>query len=165
MIISRLLPVRLMNFLPVLELMLLMLMRKTSSLGRQLVTMICGQKPFWRLQNWRKRMLVHGQRGLEEADIAIHLWGGPSFNEGLGSPIREEPPPYSSPAMQRFESFENPLALYDFTAGGDDELNLTAGEEVDIEYEVDGWFYVKKKRPGRDGKMAGLVPVLYVSQS
>lgn len=23
---------------------------------------------------------------------------------------------------------------------------------------------VKKKRPGRDGKMAGLVPVLYVSQ-
>lgn len=24
---------------------------------------------------------------------------------------------------------------------------------------------VKKKRPGRDGKMAGLVPVLYVSQS
>lgn len=101
--------------------------------------------------------------------------GGPSFNEGLGSPvsliashlsrflssdsvitsdsfnsyqIREEPPPYSSPAMQRFESFENPLvgrgsqsfgsqddervssgnpqhgtALYDFTAGGDDEVN------------------------------------------
>ncbi|XP_050374207.1 uncharacterized protein LOC126791775 isoform X2 [Argentina anserina] len=114
--------------------------------------------------------------------------GGPSFSEGLGSPIREEPPPYSSPATQRFESFENPLAgsqsfgsqddervssgnpqhgtaLYDFTAGGDDELNLTAGEEVDIEYEVDGWFYVKKKRPGRDGKMAGLVPVLYVSQS
>lgn len=116
--------------------------------------------------------------------------GGPSFSEGLGSPIREEPPPYSSPATQRYESFENPLAgrgsqsfgseddertssgnpqngtaLYDFTAGGDDELNLTAGEEVVIEYEVDGWFYVKKKRPGRDGKMAGLVPVLYVNQS
>ncbi|CAB4286456.1 unnamed protein product [Prunus armeniaca] len=116
--------------------------------------------------------------------------GGPSFSEGLGSPIREEPPPYSSPAAQRFESFDNPLAgrgsqsfesqdderissgnpqhgtaLYDFTAGGDDELNLTAGEDVEIEYEVDGWFYVKKKRPGRDGKMAGLVPVLYVNQS
>ncbi|KAB2623214.1 hypothetical protein D8674_025396 [Pyrus ussuriensis x Pyrus communis] len=116
--------------------------------------------------------------------------GVPSFSEGLGSPIREEPPPYSSPATQRYESFENPLAgrgsqsfgseddertssgnpqngtaLYDFTAGGDDELNLTAGEEVVIEYEVDGWFYVKKKRPGRDGKMAGLVPVLYVNQS
>ncbi|KAM1385091.1 hypothetical protein PS2_031253 [Malus domestica] len=116
--------------------------------------------------------------------------GGPSFSEGLGSPIREEPPPYTSPATQRYESFENPLAgrgsqsfgseddertssgnpqngtaLYDFTAGGDDELNLTAGEEVVIEYEVDGWFYVKKKRPGRDGKMAGLVPVLYVNQS
>ncbi|WVZ22953.1 hypothetical protein V8G54_001497 [Vigna mungo] len=56
-------------------------------------------------------------------------------------------------------------ALYDFTAGGDDELSLTAGEDVEIEYEVDGWFYVKKKRPGRDGKMAGLVPVLYVTQS
>ncbi|KAM1392504.1 hypothetical protein ACFX2I_020074 [Malus domestica] len=116
--------------------------------------------------------------------------GGPSYGEGLGSPIREDPPPYSSPVTQRFESFENPLAgggsqsfgshdderissgnlqhgtaLYDFTAGGDDELSLTAGEEVDIEYEVDGWFYVKKKRPGRDGKMAGLVPVLYVNQS
>jgi len=53
--------------------------------------------------------------------------------------------------------------LYDFTAGGDDELSLTTGEDVEIEYEVDGWYYVKKKRPGRDGKMAGLVPVLYVS--
>ncbi|KAL1096928.1 hypothetical protein V6Z11_D05G000400 [Gossypium hirsutum] len=111
-----------------------------------------------------------------------------SMHEGYGSPIREEPPPYTSP--ERYESFENPLAgrgshsfeskdddrmssgnpqfgtaLYDFTAGGDDELSLTTGEEVEIEYEVDGWFYVKKKRPGRDGKMAGLVPVLYVSQS
>ncbi|KAI4353006.1 hypothetical protein L6164_007205 [Bauhinia variegata] len=116
--------------------------------------------------------------------------GGPSIYESLVSPIREETSSYSSPGMQRFESFENPLAgrgsqsfgsqddeqvssgnmrfgtaLYDFTAGGEDELNLTAGEEVEIEYEVDGWFYVKKKRPGRDGKMAGLVPVLYVDQS
>lgn len=116
-------------------------------------------------------------------------FGGNSY-EGFNSPIREEPPPYSSPSHQRYESFENPLAghgsqsfgshdderissanrqhgtaLYDFTAGGDDELSLTSGEEVEIEYEVDGWFYVKKKRPGRDGKMAGLVPVLYVSQS
>ncbi|KAL6907590.1 hypothetical protein ACP4OV_002629 [Aristida adscensionis] len=102
--------------------------------------------------------------------------------------IREEPPSYSTSVLQRKESFENPLAgrggqsfgshddedgssgnpqfgkaLYDFTAGGDDELSLTAGEDVEIEYEVDGWYYVKKKRPGRDGKMAGLVPVLYVS--
>ncbi|KAI4332119.1 hypothetical protein L6164_017054 [Bauhinia variegata] len=116
--------------------------------------------------------------------------GGPLIYEGLGSPIREEASSYSSPGIQRFESFENPLAgrgsqsfgsqddqqvssgnmrfgtaLYDFTAGGEDELNLTAGEEVEIEYQVDGWFYVKKKRPGRDGKMAGLVPVLYVDQS
>ncbi|KAH9305325.1 hypothetical protein KI387_009729, partial [Taxus chinensis] len=105
---------------------------------------------------------------------------------------RSEPPSYESTIMQRSESFENPLAgtinqnfhsrdfdedeehienpqfgkaLYDFTAGGDDELNLTAGEEVEIKYEVDGWFYVQKKRPGRDGKMVGLVPVLYVSPS
>lgn len=109
---------------------------------------------------------------------------------GLDSPVRDEPPSYTASIMQRFESFENPLAgrgaqsfgsqdeeepasenpqfgkaLYDFTAGGDDELNLTAGEEVEIDYEVDGWFYVRKKRPGRDGKMAGLVPVLYVSSS
>ncbi|XP_062210700.1 uncharacterized protein LOC133912127 [Phragmites australis] len=103
--------------------------------------------------------------------------------------IREEPPSYSTSVLQRKESFEKPLAgrggrsfgshededkssgnpqfgkaLYDFTAGGDDELSLTTGEDVEIEYEVDGWYYVKKKRPGRDGKMAGLVPVLYVSQ-
>ncbi|KAE9614044.1 putative SH3 domain-containing protein [Lupinus albus] len=123
-------------------------------------------------------------------DKAASRGSGPSIYEGVGSPIREEPPPYSSPVTQRYGSFENPLAgngsqsfesqdderissgnpqfgsaLYDFTAGGDDELSLTAGEEVEIEYEVDGWFYVKKKRPGRDGKMAGLVPVLYVNQS
>uniref|UniRef100_A0A0D9VSA1 SH3 domain-containing protein n=1 Tax=Leersia perrieri TaxID=77586 RepID=A0A0D9VSA1_9ORYZ len=102
--------------------------------------------------------------------------------------IREEPPSYSTSVLQKRESFENPLAgrggrsigshededrssgnpqfgkaLYDFTAGGDDELSLTAGEDVEIEYEVDGWYYVKKKRPGRDGKIAGLVPVLYVN--
>ena len=101
-------------------------------------------------------------------------------------------PSYESTIMQRFESFENPMvgsgnqsfgshdleeeedraknpqfdkALYDFTAGGDDELNLTAEEEVEIEYEGDGWFYVRKKRPRRDGKMVGLIPVLYVSSS
>ncbi|KAK6235766.1 hypothetical protein SCA6_011103 [Theobroma cacao] len=122
--------------------------------------------------------------------------GGSRFNnpssmyEGLGSPIREEPPLYTSPGREQYESLENPLAgrgsqgfesqdddclssgnpqfgtaLYDFSAGGDDELSLTTGEEVEIEYEIDGWFYVKKKRPGRDGKMAGLVPVLYVSQT
>ncbi|XP_073289882.1 uncharacterized protein [Primulina huaijiensis] len=114
--------------------------------------------------------------------------GGSRYSayEGPGSPIREEPPPYSSPDHRRYESFENPLApgsrsfdegrassgapqfgkaLYDFTAGGEDELNLTADEEVEIEDEVDGWYYVRKKRPGRDGKMAGLVPVLYVSRS
>ncbi|XP_047970034.1 uncharacterized protein LOC125213496 isoform X1 [Salvia hispanica] len=111
--------------------------------------------------------------------------------ESPGSPIREEPPPYSSPDHRRYESFENPLAgsgsgsgsqsfsdgrpssgnpqfgtaLYDFTAGGDDELSITAGEDLEIEDEVDGWYSVKKKRPGRDGKLAGLVPVLYVTPS
>ncbi|KAL4325739.1 hypothetical protein GQ457_11G019800 [Hibiscus cannabinus] len=69
----------------------------------------------------------------------------PSMYEGYGSLIREEPPPYTSP--ERYDSFEKPLAghgshsfqsqdddrvssgnpqfgtaLYDFTAGGDDEL-------------------------------------------
>jgi len=112
----------------------------------------------------------------------------PSSHGASQQTIREEPPSYSTSVLQRKESFENPLAgrggrsfgshededkssgnpqsgkaLYDFTAGGDDELSLTTGEEVEIEYEVDGWYYVKKRRPGRDGKMAGLVPVLYVS--
>ncbi|XP_078427619.1 SH3 domain-containing protein isoform X2 [Wolffia australiana] len=113
--------------------------------------------------------------------------GSRSTYEGISSPVREEGPPSYSATMQRYGSFENPLArsgsqsfssrddestsqkprfgkaLYDFTAGGDDELDLAAGEEVEIEDEVDGWFYVKKKRPGRDGKLAGLVPVLYVN--
>ncbi|CAN6301447.1 unnamed protein product [Urochloa humidicola] len=112
----------------------------------------------------------------------------PSSHGASQQTIREEPPSYSTSVLQRKESFENPLAgrggrsfgshddedkssgnpqsgkaLYDFTAGGDDELSLTTGEEVEIEYVVDGWYYVKKRRPGRDGKMAGLVPVLYVS--
>lgn len=63
--------------------------------------------------------------------------------------IREDPPAYSPPHMQRYESFENPLAgrgsqsfgsqedrassgnpqygsaLYDFTAGGDDEVTCS----------------------------------------
>ncbi|GAB2250787.1 hypothetical protein Droror1_Dr00017037 [Drosera rotundifolia] len=136
--------------------------------------------------------------GSVETSISSHFGGlnypslfssRPSYGSSQSS-IREEPMSYKSPAIQRYESFENPLAvpdspgfgshddgrsssgnprlgtaLYDFTAGGDDELNLTAGEEVEIEYDVDGWFYVKKKRPGRDGKMTGLVPVLYISQS
>ncbi|KAH9805492.1 SH3 domain-containing protein [Citrus sinensis] len=137
--------------------------------------------------------------GSVETSISSHFGGmnypslfssKPSNYGSSQTTIREEPPPYTPPVMERYESFENPLAgsasqsygsqdtersssgkqqfgtaLYDFTAGGDDELNLTAGEAVEIEYEVDGWFYVKKKRPGRDGKMAGLVPVLYVNQS
>ncbi|KAJ6732052.1 SH3 DOMAIN-CONTAINING PROTEIN [Salix purpurea] len=127
-----------------------------------------------------------GPSQISERSGGSRYSGPSSFFEGAGSPIREEPPPYTSPDR----SFENPLAgrgsqsfesqeperassansqygsaLYDFSAGGDDELSLTAGEELEIEYEVDGWFYVKKKRPGRDGKMAGLVPVLYVNQS
>ncbi|XP_074285302.1 uncharacterized protein LOC141610898 [Silene latifolia] len=126
----------------------------------------------------------------EKASSKTSMGGSSSFYEGYASPIREEPPPYESHAFEGDDSFVNPLAgpgsrsfgsqeddrvssgnprpgtaLYDFTAGGDDELNLSAGEDVQIEYEVDGWFYVKKKRPGRDGKMAGLVPVLYVTQS
>lgn len=61
--------------------------------------------------------------------------------------VREEPPSYSTSVMQRFESFENPLggqsfnkredeestgnpqfgkALYDFTAGGEDEVKHAA---------------------------------------
>lgn len=65
------------------------------------------------------------------------------------SQIREDPHSYSPPRMQRYESFENPLAgrgsqsfgsqeervssanpqhgsaLYDFTAGGDDEVTCS----------------------------------------
>ncbi|KAF9663029.1 hypothetical protein SADUNF_Sadunf18G0115700 [Salix dunnii] len=132
------------------------------------------------------RPTSYGASQISERSGGSRYSGPSSFFEGAGSPIREEPPPYTSPDR----SFENPLAgrgsqsfesqeperassanpqygsaLYDFSAGGDDELSLTAGEELEIEYEVDGWFYVKKKRPGRDGKMAGLVPVLYVNQS
>lgn len=56
-------------------------------------------------------------------------------------------------------------ALYDFPAGSEDELNLTAGEEVEILGQQTEWFYVSKKQPGRDGKEAGWVPVFYLSPS
>ncbi|KAL5991583.1 hypothetical protein ACLOJK_012492 [Asimina triloba] len=80
--------------------------------------------------------------------------------------IREDPPSYEAATMQRFESFENSRsqdeetasenpqfgkALYDFSAGGDDELSLTAGEEVEIDYEVDGWYYVSEEKTPRQG--------------
>ncbi|KAG0612962.1 hypothetical protein M758_6G066100 [Ceratodon purpureus] len=56
-------------------------------------------------------------------------------------------------------------ALYDFTADGDEELNLTAGEELEVVNEVDGWLSVRKIRPGRDGKTQGRVPGFLVSYS
>uniref|UniRef100_M8C165 Uncharacterized protein n=1 Tax=Aegilops tauschii TaxID=37682 RepID=M8C165_AEGTA len=94
--------------------------------------------------------------------------------------IREEPPSYSTSVLQKRESFDNPLAgrggrssgsgshedvekssgnpqsgkaLYDFTAGGDDELSLNSGEDVDIEYEVDG--EEKETRKGWENGRAG----------
>ncbi|KNA11312.1 hypothetical protein SOVF_136400 [Spinacia oleracea] len=131
-----------------------------------------------------------GSQSSEKASNKYSMGGSSSLYEGYSSPIREEPPSYESHAFEKDDSFMNPLAgsasrsfgsqdeervssgtprpgtaLYDFTAGGDDELNLTAGEDVEIEDEVDGWFFVRKKRAGRDGKVAGLVPVLYVNQS
>ncbi|KAJ0788338.1 putative SH3 domain-containing protein [Helianthus annuus] len=133
-----------------------------------------------------------GSVGSVETSASSHFGGMnyPSLFSSKSQPkIREEPPPYSSPLRKRYESLENPLAgteseynyndegrsssgnmefgtaLYDFTAGGDDEMSLVTGEELEIEYEVDGWFYVKKVSPGWDGKIAGLVPVLYVSRS
>ncbi|KAG2541901.1 hypothetical protein PVAP13_9NG663000 [Panicum virgatum] len=95
----------------------------------------------------------------------------PSSHGASQQTIHEEPPSYSTSVLQRKESFENPLAgrggrsfgshededkssgnpqsgkaLYDFTAGGDDELSLTTGEDVEIEYEVDGWYYVSEEK-------------------
>ncbi|CAD6210555.1 unnamed protein product [Miscanthus lutarioriparius] len=121
--------------------------------------------------------------GSVETSISSHF-GGMNYPSLFSS----KPSSHGATQQTRKESLENPLsgrggrsfgshededkssgnpqsgkALYDFTAGGDDELSLITGEEVEIEYEVDGWYYVKKRRPGRDGKMAGLVPVLYVS--
>ncbi|XP_074591395.1 uncharacterized protein LOC141847287 isoform X1 [Curcuma longa] len=133
-------------------------------------------------QNWENK----------SGNDATRFSNASSTFEAADYPVREETPPppsYASTVLERFDTFENPLvgsgaqsfgsqdeerssqnpqfgkALYDFTAGGDDELSLTAGEEVEIDDEVDGWYYVKKKRPGRDGRMAGLVPVLYISSS
>ncbi|KAL7590700.1 hypothetical protein Lser_V15G38237 [Lactuca serriola] len=130
--------------------------------------------------------------GSAETSISSQFGGMnyPSLFSSKSKPkVREDPTPYSSPFHKSDTSFENPIAgteieynyhdddqsssgnidfgtaLYDFTPGGDDELSLVAGEELEIEYEVDGWFYVKKLRPGLDGKTAGLVPVLYVSKS
>ncbi|KAJ7571646.1 hypothetical protein O6H91_01G170400 [Diphasiastrum complanatum] len=90
-----------------------------------------------------------------------HWQSGIGNQEPLHSPSSEVP---SRPSdVQYPEEARAGKALYEFTAGGDDELNLTAGEDLEIEYEVDGWYFVRKKRPGRDGKLSGLVPVLYVT--
>ncbi|CAI5984216.1 unnamed protein product [Closterium sp. NIES-64] len=53
-------------------------------------------------------------------------------------------------------------ALYAFIAGDEDELSLSVGEEVEIEYEADGWYHARKVNPAPDGKQAGFVPVLYL---
>lgn len=54
-------------------------------------------------------------------------------------------------------------ALCDYPASCDYELYLTAGEEFEILNEQEEYFYVSKKLPGRDGKVAGWVPVLFVN--
>eukprot|EP00249_Psilotum_nudum_P022201 c28414_g1_i1 orf=316-3969(-) len=82
-------------------------------------------------------------------------FGTPTADSMSGMLYEEEELEHETPRFGK--------ALYDFTAGGDEELNLTADEELEIEYEVDGWYHVRKKRPGRDGKITGLVPILYVS--
>ncbi|KVI11862.1 Src homology-3 domain-containing protein, partial [Cynara cardunculus var. scolymus] len=101
---------------------------------------------------------------LASAETSISSqFGGMNYPSLFSS--KEEPTPYSSPFHQSYESFVNLLAgtdsgykyidedrsssvnmefgtaLFDFTAGGDDELSLVSGEELEIEYEVDGWFY------------------------
>jgi hypothetical protein len=122
-----------------------------------------------------QRMMVHEKASGSRSHSSNPSW---LMHDGHGSPTSTSTSSSSISYNDGMHSLENPLAadennnpqygigaaLYDFIAGGDDELNLTAGEEVEVEYEVDGWFYVKKKRAGRDGKMSGLVPVLYVNQ-
>ncbi|KAL2642191.1 hypothetical protein R1flu_009778 [Riccia fluitans] len=56
------------------------------------------------------------------------------------------------------EEFED-LALLFFRQ----QISITAGEDLEIEYKVGGWYFVKKKEAGSDGKLSGLVPVSYVS--
>ncbi|KAI8571234.1 hypothetical protein RHMOL_Rhmol01G0103400 [Rhododendron molle] len=48
--------------------------------------------------------------------------GSSSMYEGFNSPNREEPPPYTSPVRQRYESFENPL-------GGNGSTSFESGDE------------------------------------
>jgi len=54
-------------------------------------------------------------------------------------------------------------ALCDFPARRDDELNLTAGEEVEILQIHGERFYVSKKQPGTNTKVAGWVHKLFVN--
>lgn len=93
----------------------------------------------------------HGASSMQHMDSFDNL----PEDDMVGRGNDDDEPPHENPQFGK--------ALYDFTAGGDEELNLTAGEELEIEYEVDGWFHVRKKRPGRDGKIAGLVPILYIT--
>eukprot|EP00850_Spirogloea_muscicola_P007938 SM000041S15497 [mRNA] locus=s41:434327:443553:- [translate_table: standard] len=68
-------------------------------------------------------------------------------------------PETPTPAAGPVEELLGPgRALYDFTSGGDDELSVSAGDELMIEYEVDGWYHVRRSRD----RAAGLVPMTYV---
>lgn len=55
--------------------------------------------------------------------------------------------------------------LCNFPARYDNELNLTAEEKVEILEEQGEWFYVSKKQPGTNTKVAGWVPMLFVNPS
>eukprot|EP00850_Spirogloea_muscicola_P010313 SM000060S19645 [mRNA] locus=s60:313681:321369:+ [translate_table: standard] len=68
-------------------------------------------------------------------------------------------PEAPTPAAALVEELLGPgRALYDFSSGGDDELSVSAGDELVVEYEVDGWYHVRRSRD----RAAGLVPMTYV---
>ena len=37
-------------------------------------------------------------------------------------------------------------AIYDFEAGGADEVDLKVGDVVQVQYEVEGWYHVSSTR-------------------
>ncbi|KAL4271490.1 hypothetical protein GQ457_13G027150 [Hibiscus cannabinus] len=102
------------------------------------VMTICGPRHFWRVQKWRHDFFQIPHMLINERSSG-RRFNDPSMYEGYGSPDDDR----VSSGNPQFGT-----ALYDFTAGGDDELSLTTGEDVEIEYEVDGWFYVSSIKEG-----------------
>ncbi|KAL2620534.1 hypothetical protein R1flu_000739 [Riccia fluitans] len=95
-----------------------------------------------------KKLVEFAVRGIsnccpDPANAAVITSGVQWSQEEEPSSFNEEPSQNDDEDLPDSDTFSG-TALYDFVAGGDDEISITAGEDLEIEYEVGGWYFVKK---------------------